>query len=162
MARAKWNDEGLANFIAALDSTDDRDLEEIAGSAIYAMANEVANQVKENLQGLATSTEKKYKDNHVRLITPRQKAGLIASFGIAKMRADGNGWNVLLGFDGYNDVITETYPQGQANAMVARLTESGSTWRQKQPFFRSAVNASKDRARKAGEQKALEKLQEKY
>ena len=162
MAKAKWNDDGLAQFIASLEKTDDRDIEEIAGSAIYAMANEVANQVKANLEGLATSTEKKYKDNHVRLITPRQKAGLIASFGISKMREYGTEWNVKLGFDGYNDVITETYPNGQANTMVARLTESGSTWRQKQPFFRPALNASKDRAKKAGEQKAIEKLKEKY
>lgn len=162
MARATWNDAGLANFIAAFEQSSEKDLEEIAGSALHAMAKEVADQVKTNLQGLATSSEKKYKDNKKRLITDRQKAGLISSFGIAKMRSEGNGWNVKLGFDGYNDVTTETYPQGQANTMIARLTESGSTWREKQPFFRPALNAAKERAKKAGEQKALEKLAEKY
>lgn len=162
MARARWNSEGIDDLIAALDSTDDKDLEEIAGSAIYAMANEVANQVKTNLSNLATSVEKRYKDDTARLITPRQKEGLIQSFGISKMRAEGGGWNVKLGFDGYNDVKTKTYPQGQPNTMIARLTESGSTWRQKQPFFRPALNSAKAKAMKAGEAKALEKLKEKF
>lgn len=162
MAKATWNDKGLANFIASLEKTDDKDIEEIAGSALYAMAKEVADQVKANIEGLATTSEKQYNDNRKRLITDRQKAGLISSFGIAKMRAEGNGWNVKLGFDGYNDVVTNAYPSGQPNTMIARLTESGSTWREKQPFFRPALNATRERARKAGEQKALEKMAEKY
>lgn len=162
MAKWTWTDDGIANMISAFDKFSDRDMEEIAGSAIYVMANEVANQVKANISALPTSSDKEYKGNSKYLIPDKQKQGLLSSFGISKMKAVGSReWNVKLGFDGYNDVVTKTYPQGQPNALIARLTESGSTYRIKQPFFRSALNASKGGAKERGEEE-IKKQFDKY
>lgn len=158
MAKTVWNDSGIADMIASLQKLDDRNMEEIAGSAIYVMANEVANQVKTNIGALATSADKKYKGNAKYLIPEDQKQGLLESFGIAKMKAYGTEWNVKLGFDGYNGVITKTYPNGQPNALIARLTESGSTYRIKQPFFRPALNATKSSAKKLGEEAVMKEF----
>lgn len=158
MAKTVWNDSGIADMIASLQKCDDRNMEEIAGSAIYVMANHVANQVKTNISGLATSSDKKHKGNSKYLIPEAQKKGLIESFGIAKMKTYGSEWNVKLGFDGYNSVITKTYPNGQPNAMIARLTESGSTYRIKQPFFRPALNATKASAKRLGEEAVMKEF----
>lgn len=158
MARTTWTDSGLSEMLDALSKLDDRNMEEIAGSAIYAMANQVANQVKANIGALATSEDKEYKGNSKYLIPEAQKQGLIASFGIAKMRAEDGGWNVKLGFDGYNNVVTKTYPQGQPNILIARITESGSTYRIKQPFFRPALNATKASAKQRGEEAIMKEF----
>ena len=151
MARAKWNDKGLDEFIAAFSKTDDRNMEEIAGTALYAMAKVAADAVKANLNALTTEQEEPWKGHRHQHPSQRQKDGLISGFGIAKKQASGGGWNVRLGFDGYNAVKTKKYPNGQPNAMIARSVESGSEWMIKQPFFRNAINASKAAAKKAGE-----------
>ena len=79
-------------------------------------------------------------------VTAPQKAGLIDGMGISPMQDDGGYLNVKIGFDGYNATKTEKYPQGQPNQLVARGVESGTSWKQKKPFIRPAINASKSRA----------------
>lgn len=158
MARAKLNDKGLSEFIEALSKTSDKSMKEIAGSALYAMADTVANAIKAKITALRTEEEEPYKGHRHQYLSQRQKDGLAESFGIAKQRAEGSGWNVRLGFDGYNSVTTKKYPGGQPNIMVARAVESGSTYMIKQPFFRPAVNAAKAAAKKAGEQAAIDEM----
>ena len=51
-----------------------------------------------------------------------------------------------VGFDGYNAVSTMKYPKGQPNQLIARVTENGSSFMDKQPFIRPAINATKDKA----------------
>lgn len=77
-------------------------------------------------------------------LTSRQKLGLMESFGIAKVRETRYGWNVKVGFDGYNDIVTAKYPKGQPNAMIARSLNSGTSFLIKYPFMDSTVNAYKD------------------
>lgn len=79
-----------------------------------------------------------------RSITPRQKLGLQKSFGIARVRETRFGWNVKVGFDGYNDIVTKKYPNGQPNAMIARSLNSGTSFMNKYPFMDMTVNAYKD------------------
>ena len=69
------------------------------------------------------------------------------SLGIASMQDDGTGYlNVKIGFDGYNDIVTQRWPRGQPNQMVARSVESGTTWMKKNGFVRKAVASSRKRA----------------
>ncbi len=158
MATAKWDDKKLDEFLDGFSKLTDRSMREIAGTALYKMAAEVANEVKSKLNGLRTEEEEPYKGHRHQYLSERQKTGLVNSFGIAKMRAEGNGWNVRLGFDGYNSVVTKKYTGGQPNVMIARSVESGSEWMIKQPFFRPALNASKARAKKAGEQAVIDEF----
>lgn len=159
MATLQWKNSALEDFIASVDKLENMDFEELAGTALYAMAKEVADEVRQKLSELPTSQDKDYKGDSKYLIPETQKQGLLNSLGIAAMRkTDNNGYDVKIGFDGYNDVKTKKYPNGQANIMIARLTESGSTWRIKQPFFRPALNASKKRAQDAGSQKTIDFL----
>lgn len=129
------------------------DTPKIAGKAIYAGADIVADQVKENLSKLDTVTDREglaaAKKNMPTYLTESARLGLIDSFGITPMQKDKNGYyNVKLGFDGYNKVKTKKYPNGQPNQLIARACESGSTAMIKQPFMRDAVNKSRKKAEK--------------
>lgn len=122
-------------------------VDDIAGKAIYAGAGIVADAIKENIKDLPIvrgyGTEK---DPLPGGVTAPQKAGLIDGMGISPMQNDAGYLNVKIGFDGYNATKTEKYPQGQPNQLVARGVESGTSWKQKKPFIRPAINASKSRA----------------
>ena len=124
-----------------------KDVDDIAGKAIYAGAGVVADAIKENIKALPSvrgyGTEK---DPLPGGVTAPQKAGLIDGLGISPMQSDAGYLNVKIGFDGYNATKTEKYPQGQPNQLVARGVESGTSWKQKKPFIRPAINASKSRA----------------
>lgn len=122
-------------------------VDDIAGKAIYAGAGIVADAIKENIKALPIvrgygTTENPLPGG----VTAPQKAGLIDGMGISPMQDDGGYLNVKIGFDGYNATKTEKYPQGQPNQLVARGVESGTSWKQKKPFIRPAINASKSRA----------------
>lgn len=100
--------------------------EDIAGRAIYAGADIVADAIRQNLSGLPERTG----------VTKR---GLKDGLGIAPMQNDAGYINVKIGFDGYN-------ANGVANVLMARIFESGTSKVQKHPFVRPAVNSSKARA----------------
>lgn len=72
---------------------------------------------------------------------------LLDSFGLTPVQRDRNGFvNVKAGFDGYGSIPTKKYPQGIPNQLLARSVESGSSVRQKTPFVRPAVNATRKKA----------------
>lgn len=124
-----------------------KDVDSVAGKAIYAGAGIVADAIKENIKALPIvrgygTTENPLPGG----VTAPQKAGLIDGMGISPMQDDAGYLNVKIGFDGYNATKTEKYPQGQPNQLVARGVESGTIWKQKKPFIRPAINASKSRA----------------
>lgn len=79
-------------------------------------------------------------------VTPEQKKGLLQGLYLKKFQNEDGFIYTELGFTGYNEVKTSAYPQGQANAMIARAIESGSSARTKKPFIRPAVNRVKGAA----------------
>lgn len=143
---AKITFPGLSDYELMISKLS-KGVDDIAGKAIYAGAGIVADAIKENIKALPIvrgyGTEK---DPLPGGVTAPQKAGLIDGMGISPMQADGGYLNVKIGFDGYNATKTDKYPQGQPNQLVARGVESGTSWKQKKPFIRPAINASKSRA----------------
>ena len=158
---AKWIvGKGLSNYIAYLQSIE-AVTDEMIGEAVYDMAKVVADKVRANIEALpAVSNEANiatYREGYSRLSEP-EKQGLMDGFGVSPLQDDSGYRNVKLGFDGYNSVKTKKYPQGQPNALIARVTESGSSYREKTPFIRPAVNAARKPAEKAGQTKIDEKI----
>ena len=122
-------------------------VDDIAGKAIYAGAGIVADAIKENIKDLPIVRGYGTKENPLPGgVTAPQKAGLINGLGISPMQNGAGFLNVKIGFDGYNATKTDKYPQGQPNQLVARGVESGTSWKEKKPFIRPAINASKSRA----------------
>lgn len=158
---AKWIvGKGLNNYIAYLQSIE-AVTDEMIGEAVYDMAKVVADKVRANIEALpAVSNEANiatYREGYSRLSEP-EKQGLMDGFGVSPLQDDSGYRNVKLGFDGYNSIKTKKYPQGQPNALIARVTESGSSYREKTPFIRPAVNAAREPAEKAGQAKIDEKI----
>lgn len=79
-------------------------------------------------------------------ITKVEKEGLLEGLGITSMRYNGSLLNAKIGMDGYNKHITEKWPKGHPNAMVARSLESGTSFRQKTPFIAPTAQKFKDKA----------------
>lgn len=158
---AKWIvGKGLNSYIAYLQSIE-AVTDEMIGEAVYDMAKVVADKVRANIEALpAVSNEANiatYREGYSRLSEP-EKQGLMDGFGVSPLQDDSGYRNVKLGFDGYNSIKTKKYPQGQPNALIARVTESGSSYREKTPFIRPAVNAARKPAEKAGQAKIDEKI----
>ena len=158
---AKWIvGKGLNSYIEYLQKIN-AVTDEVIGEAVYEMAKVVADSVRASIQALPTVSNEAniatYKKGYSRL-SDKEKQGLLDGFGISPLQEDSGFVNVKLGFDGYNSVKTKKYPQGQPNALIARVTESGSSYREKTPFMRPAVNASKKQAEAAGRAKFDERI----
>lgn len=158
---ARWIvGKGLDSYIDYLQSIN-AVTDEMIGEAVYDMAKVVADKVRANIQALPAAPNAAniatYRQGYSRLSEP-EKQGLLDGFGVSPMQDDNGYFNVKLGFDGYNSIKTKKYPQGQPNALIARVTESGSSYREKTPFIRPAVNAARKPAEKAGQAKIDEKI----
>lgn len=91
-------------------------------------------------------------------ISYTQKQGLLDSLGLAKMENLGGNINTKIGFEGYNDVKTKKFPNGQPNAMIARSLDSGSTATLRNAFMRRATSKSRKKAEKAMEKTLDEEI----
>lgn len=121
--------------------------DKVCGKAIYGAADIVANQIRSEL--MSVPTDEKHGTESEMANGPRkiQKKGLYDSLGIASMQTDERGnMNVKIGFDGYNEVKTKSFPNGQPNQMVARSIERGTSFMQANAFVKKAVSASKKQA----------------
>lgn len=123
---------------------------EMLEDAAKAGAKPVADEIRERLERLPEDEHRRGRmpDGEVyHGIPPGEKADLLESLGVTPVGRDRKGFvNVKVGFDGYGSFKSDAYPQGLPNQMVARAVESGSSVRQKTPFVRPAVNASRKRA----------------
>lgn len=143
MARLTVGD-GCSNYIEQLNKLL-INTEDVLGHAIYEGAAVVIKAVDSAIDTIPVA-----QPGHITTgLTAPQKAGLHSGIGIAKMRNDNGYVNVKIGFDGYNGVTTAKYPQGQPNAMMARVVESGSYYHSKTPFIGPAVRRSKAAAEAA-------------
>lgn len=120
---------------------------QVIGGAIYGAAEIVADEIRSELNKVPT--DEKWGESENQTAGPRkiQKLGLEQSLGIAKMQDDGRGYyNVKIGFDGYNKVVTERWPNGQPNQMIARSVERGTSYMKSTPFVKRAVRQSRKKA----------------
>lgn len=89
-----------------------------------------------------------------------QKNGLRAGLGITPMKVNGKEISVKIGFDGYNQIATRRWPNGQPNQMIAASCEHGSSAMLEQPFIRPAYRSCAARIRSAMEAAAKKKIEE--
>ena len=121
--------------------------------AVAAGAKPVADQIRQNLEQIPARPFRKLQPGElIQGLSESEQKDLEASFGLSPISRDKNGFvHTKAGFDGYGSFPTKTYPQGVPNALVARAAESGSSVRQKVPFVRPAVNATRKEAVEAME-----------
>lgn len=160
---AKWTMRGMDEYAAYLQRIG-KNTREILGAGVYAMANTVADAVRKNIEALPAKPDiegiEAYRQGRKAQLTISEKKGLQEGFGISPMQNERGYLNVKLGFDGYNKVKTKKYPKGQPNVLIARITESGSSYRKKTPFIRPALRQTQNEALKKGQEAIEEKIKQ--
>ena len=158
---ATFKAPGLDKYVRQLERLG-KNTDTIIGEAVYDMAKIVADEVHQRLETMPSVPDTEglaaYRAKTQIPITKAQKWGLVKSFGIAGLKNENGYLNVKLGFDGYNEIKTRKYPQGQPNALIARSIDSGSSARDKYPFMRLAVQATRKQAIAAAEAKLDKKI----
>lgn len=134
--------EGFEDYIEQLITTD-KQLDRICGRSLHPGAKIVSDVCKKKLEALRTDDSWFKRNGGFRHgPTKRQKKFLIESMGIAKMRHTGGSYDVKLGFDGYNDIVSERWPAGQPNAVIARSVNKGTSFMEAQPFMDQSIKES--------------------
>lgn len=146
---ATFTFEGINEYATKLGKISDK-AEGMIKRAVYDGAGVVLQAAIAEIEALPV-VENRYNVTKLPMqgVTETQKRGLIAGIGLAKMVNDNGFINTKLGFDGYNAVRTNKYPNGQPNALIARAVNSGSSVRVKNPFINRAVRAAKAKAEAA-------------
>ena len=93
--------------------------------------------------------------NKKRGLSQKQKEGLIKSMGLAPLKKKQDGWDVKLGFDGYNDIKSSRWKNGQPNAMIARSVNKGTSFMVAQPYMDRTIVATEYKADKAIEEEFI-------
>lgn len=150
---------GFKEYFDLLDTTESQ-VRTMCGRAIHPGAKIVADVAKKKLRDIPVDTAETHKQK-AHNISQKQKDGLVESMGIAKMRKSTDGWDVKLGFDGYNNVVTSKWPKGQPNAMIARSLNKGTSFLKRYPFMDMSIKESEARCIEAME-KEFNKQLEKY
>lgn len=148
--------KGLDDYIALLGNLEFQ-TEPIIGRSIYQGAAIIADAIRQNIEALPVQ-HGSAKRGQRRNPTQVEKDGMLAGLGVAGMKDDNGYFNVKIGMDGYNDHVTEKYPRGHANSMVARTIENGNTYMNRIPFISRAVKAKKDAAEDAMKKELEEQM----
>ena len=136
---AKIEMRGLDEYTRALSRLELGTREKVIGPAIYEGAKIAADAVQSAISSIPIDSGWGTPEHPQHGINVKQKAALHQSFGISKMRNDSGVYNVKLGFDGYNEIKTKRWPQGQPNAMIARALERGTSWLKPYKFVKQAL-----------------------
>ena len=153
--------DGLDALISAMDELE-RNADEIAKMAMYKGAGMLADEIRRNLNSLPVQEDANGEapwgtpEHRLYGVTSAQKQDLLDGFGISRMQDEGGAITVSVGFHGNGSTKTPRHPDGVPNAQLMRAVESGSSFRQKRPTVRPAVNKLK----KSIEQAMLEAVEE--
>jgi len=154
---------GLEDLIRSLDKVGGN-IGGIASRGVYEAAGAIADEVKAGLQSLPVQEGEDGKPPYAKKgeklhgVTSDQKQDLIQSMGIAKFRDESGVITTSIGFHGTGRTKTKKYPGGVPNRTLMRGVESGSSFRQKTPVVRPAVNRAKKKAIQLASQKITEEL----
>ena len=135
------------------------------GTAIYPAAGLVADEIRSGIENLPSLRKVKEKDNKLWGVSRRQRKGLLEGLGISTIEVQRGFHNVKIGFDGYNEFVTQKWPNGQPNALIANTIEHGTSFMNKKPFIRPAVRRVREQAVKEMEKSldhSFAEIQKKY
>lgn len=160
---AKFTFEGIQQYLDQLRSLE-KGTDEVCKAALYAGADVLADGIKDSIRSLDRVTDAQamadWQAGKPSKISVSQKIGLVKSMGVTPIRDKYGHYDVKIGFDGYNDVKTKRWPNGQPNALIARACESGSSAIIKQPFIRPTEKRLKSAVYDAMDAAAEKKLNE--
>lgn len=141
---AKFTFTGLNGYIAQLDKLR-QNADGITKKALYEGAGVTADEIRSAVEALPTDNDRSA-GHYLEGITDEQKAALAKGLGVAPFQLKGDRMDTLVGFTGYSDLITPKHPKGMPLALIARIAESGTSFSQKTPFVRKALETAESKA----------------
>lgn len=132
----------------------------VASASLYEGAGVMADAVSRAVDGIATEPFRYASDGHTRKPSPEEKALLAAApKGVAKFKKTGTSVDTSVGLSraGYGQLGNATKPI----PLIANAINSGTSFMDKQPFFRKAVSRATKQATDviaAGIQKRVEEI----
>ena len=152
MPKAKVTTNAINEYLQIIRSLGEN-ADDVVKKAVYEGSAIIANQVSANISAIPIDESWGTESHPKNGITAVEKAGLQDSFGSADMQDDNGFINTLIGFQqpDYN-------ANGKANIMIARATQSGTSFSRKIPFFANALRATRGQARERMVQVAEEEL----
>lgn len=178
--------EGMDELIQAMDQLGEAG-RGAAAMGLYEAAGVYANEVSKAVQGIATEPFQYATDGRKRKPSPEEKAALQGAVGIAKFDKNGLSVNTGIGYGkaGYVVVGGTRSKKGRTNyradletgrvmhaskagkgsvnvkpiALIANAINSGTSFMQKQPYFRKATDRANGKAEAAFTAKAIETLE---
>lgn len=127
--------DGLDSLVQELENIN-INVDAAIGEALFKGAGIVADAIRQEVKNIPKDAK----------LTPMERAGLLAGIGIAKVDNRDGFRNVRIGFAGYNEQVTDSYPKGTANALIARSVAGGNYFRSAYNFIAKATKKSKDNA----------------
>lgn len=131
-------------YLFKINNLQGRIKDDICGEAIYKAADLVTDEIRRQLDKVPT--DERYGTESYPAIGPKwgQVKALKATLGIARLQISGTYLNVKVGWDGYNHIKTNRWPNGEPNQMVARSIERGTSFMTAHPFVKKAIAATKN------------------
>ena len=134
---------GADNWIGTIDSLA-ANADHMSHLAVYGGAGVIADGIREAIKRLPTRTRQN--GHHEKGVTDVERQGLLDGLGVATHRRQDGKVDTKIAFDGYNAYITEKWPKGHPNSMVARTVEAGTSWLTKTPFIAPTARKLKKEA----------------
>lgn len=144
---ARFEFEGIDALVGDIEKLD-KQSKPIVGRTVYAGAKVVADALRKATEELPVDDTNKRVEMRKGIRT-KQKVGLIKSMGISKMKEDNGVFNIKVGYDGYNEIVTPRWANGQPNVMVARSIENGTSFLPATHFIQKTLKAVKKETEKA-------------
>ena len=139
--------DGLNELIRQMEKAP-KNAEKVAAEALYEGAGVMADAVSQAVEGIATEPFHYARGGKKRRPSPEEKAAIqSAKHGVAKFRKNGLGIQTSVGLQnaGYAQIGSKTKPIPQ----IANAINSGTSFMQKQPFFRKAFSQKQGAAEAA-------------
>ena len=152
--------EGLDDYIRRLEAlVDDTDEDIIA--VVKAGGDVVADAIREGLNTIPVHPDDEYgtADKPLVGLTAKQKAEVIANYGLAPIRNDDGFINTKAGFKGKSSTKSKKYPNGIPIKTLMRRLESGTSWLRKSPVIRRAVSRAKKAAIETMERELVSRIE---
>lgn len=145
---AKLNIKGLDHYVAKIVAME-KSTDAIVKPAIYDGSAVLFKAIKSELEALPT--DEVWRNPSQTYPSPKgikeeQKKGLLDGIGFSTMETKNGITTLRIGFDGYNNLSTSRFPNGEPNAFVARELVLGSSRVPRIDFIKRATKKVKQQA----------------
>lgn len=127
-----------------LKKLEDSAREQLLGPAIYDGTAALMAEIREQMERVPTDERFGSENDPARGPRRHTMAVIKENLGVARLRDDNGFLNVKIGWDGYSDIQTKRWPNGQPIPMLAAAVCRGTSFMEGHDFLKKSVNSKKN------------------